>query len=419
MYKIKKSILIFSQYPNQRIKKIALVLRKKYNISLLCCEDGWNDSEYNKLFDNIYFVTSIDKNISLLKKENNYYNMPFLDRKQLYKNRDIVIENELYTILKSINSTFNIVYLFVASLNHKIPAAIIDKTNLPYIYDNYDLTMLYGSDLINEHFDSQANIDMEFINEKYCITNASAIVSKFSSECYYNIYDKNYNINNKTILEFKDYTIDENFIDINYNKSIDNTINIALAGIIKDVATGKSYSGDELHQAIELINSKSLLFDIYTESFGWGDYKSDFSSYYKLENAGFLRNNGYLEYLKLINQISIKSHFTTMGLPNVELMKKNNSSLNLIKYTIGNRIATSLESGIPIIGILEFEEYHKEITNNGIGISIESKNIQYLEDILRSSNYKELLENIEYTRNNSYNLYKNAYRIYDIIEELL
>jgi len=417
MSKIK--LVIASQFPNERIKKIARSLKYSgnYQLTLLCCESGKEDIEYINYFDKIYFVTFIDKIIDILKQKNIHYKIPFILRKYLYKIRDLLFKKGVKYYLQQLEKDGNeIVYAFDASARNFFPYEIIKNTKMIKIYDSYDLASIYGKEILKDQFSSNQELYNEFKLEKYCLENADAFIFKYPKEILEKFKSFGYSIKGQ-YLYYADYCIPENFIKIDYNKDLSDKIKLAFIGPVANKSEKHLKIRQHImpHRLIKITNEIKLYFNLYSQSFdnkvleNKKSYEKKYNDFYLLEQSNLFKVKGNYNGKQLIYEIS-SNHF---GLNHVNKF----DYYNMIEYGNQNKLANYLEAGLPMISFNEMKHIDSILKKYNIGFSIELKDLN--KDYFKSINYKEMLKSIELVRYNEYNLYKNAPRLDKFIQELI
>ena len=164
-------------------------------------------------------------------------------------------------------------------------------------------------------------------------------------------------------------------------------------------------------KVIEIITLQKIHFHLYCP------YDIDMDVYKKIENTNKYFHLHKGENPENLNKKILKYDY---GLLPDFIYDTNIVSPLFIKISIGNKLFSYIESGLPIISSKQFEFNTKIIEENKIGINIEYKDLKNLRKILEKQDYKQLQKNVKKAQE-KFKLSKNIKkleRFYDKVVEV-
>lgn len=360
-FKIKentKEIVFVKTNPQLRIFKEALALKKigRYKLTLLATR--YDKTLFKDVFDNI---------------------IPFKDKA------------ELVQIVKGMKP-----YIFHAHATpNTIPAIVIENTRVPVVYDPYDFAGLrYGG--------IQALQEEERVAERFCLENANGIVNKFSDEALEYYRSCGYSIS-APVLHYEDYCAEEFTVPLATKPQIPREWNIVNVGAIAPANLPRErYGHQQFHNLARLLGDHCVHLHIYPNPYQYG---SDFFKCYEqlAEEVSCFKWHVPVHPFSLSPEIC-KYHWGTFILAEPV---RNNKQSNL---GIGNKIASYLEAGLPIL-TTDWNGYVAKFVNEmGIGISIENWSQIHLLQGFLNDGYHKVYNNLDEVRR-FYSISNNKDRI--------
>ncbi len=355
-----KKIMFIKEQAGVRLWKQAKALKSTGRYSLTLVTRFYNPCEYKGIFDNIIL----------------YRNMQHFS---------IIIKN------------------FEGYLIHAYgwPSAIVKLAikvgKVPVVYDLYDSKVVtYGKDNLPFRFRN------EFETEKFCFENADGIVTK-SPEIEY--LKKFFRIKAPTIL-FQDCCLDELMMnkEIERASKKDDELHLVYVGGVAPMSYPKETAGGtQFLDIAKVLASQRIHFHIYPSPY----HRQLYPQYYR-----FMRTNSYFH---IHNPASIKKLAKEISCYDYGLYLIDYGNVPLVtnekqKTGTGNKIASYLEAGLPIIVNSGLEYESKRVERAGIGLVINMKDIPMLRSILQSVDYEKLIKNVE-TKRKTFNMTKRIVRL--------
>ena len=387
-----KTICFVKQDAGIRIYKQAKALKEKNKYKLLLICEKCDYDLLNNVFDDIIFY-------SFLK---NKYNI-FFARIVNYGFNNIFKYEEKK--LKKIINTIDVDIFHAYAEPNTIPKIVIENSSVPVIYDTYDFAgVRYGVDELSKD---------EKNAEKFNLENADGIVMKFPE--YILDYYKNLGyIINCPVLTYIDYCNEEFF----FNKylDIDNDIHLVYGGVVDPTILPVEYYGNNQYIDIaKQLIEQEIYFHIYIKPQQSKIFKNKYQDYIDLSNSSkyfkihFGKPQG--EFQREISQF----HF---GVFFHDFSKTKRTEL-FEQTSIGNRLSTYLEAGIPIIIGDNLKLNSEYIEKYDIGFKINLNDLSELKDKIKEANYEKLKENVIKTREGPLNMNNKVNRLIDFYKKII
>lgn len=405
-------IALYSTKQNTRIEKIVTALRKtnKFYITLVCNEYQYGDKNFVKLFDEIKIVSFYDKLIHFSRAISGKNRFVKYIRGRLYNRRtENVYKKNLHKTLNELEEQeYKLIYLFDHDRSVNFIKYIIQNTSLKTVFDSYDLSVVREAYSRVTKEDNLNDKDYNVEDERYCLEFSDGICSRFDLYLFSHMNSLGYKVQ-KRQLYFTDYCNDNCFQPINYHRKFDKIKRIAYVGILPT-------NEFNFYDDIEKIDMKKIKFYMYSQNFMWFT-KKELSYYYDLEQKSILDIKGYIKSSNVPKEISQYD----FGLANHINGKCALLSEVFNKYSIGNKIFTYLEAGLPIITLKDMEGYSDLVNKYKIGVVLDYENRVQLPDVLEMSqlDYEMLLKNVEKVRSKELSLFQNAHRLEEFLLSII
>jgi len=386
----KKQIIFLEPWPAVMIYKIARMFKKKgySTISIRILQNGEEaDKFYADAFDEII---SFNLNPLKLTPKNAH-----LILKMLLKS-----VKDIFRAIKSISKIKP--YVIIGRAKPSWPCALVKILfkKYPFIYFPYDIRAL-------DYEEENIGIpNFELKAEKYCFEKSEGIMHKGGpSELKYLNKSKLGNLNISPFqINFLPYCSEEFIIPINKEKlsKKDKQIHTVYIGALSDM----SPQGYSLKYCEEFVKQK-IHIHIYTTS--------DIASNTVIESlleSGYLHLHSILNPKEIIREIS-KYDFGLFIFPRIP---KNHPEK---KFEMGNKIASYLEAGIPIISLsYDYANTFADrlIKKYKIGKCLSLRDIKEIKKIMKS--YKALEENIIKTRQD-FLMEKHFFRLEKFVDKIV
>lgn len=351
-----KQIVFVKKNPQVRIFKQAWALKKRYPDFELILVAKFCDIEFFKnIFDKIIIVKD---------------------------------DKELESVVKLLTPL-----IFHAHAEPNLePSIVIANSQVPVIYDVYDFSGLrYGIENLNE---------AERSYEKYSLENADAVVFKFKEDILDYYRSNGYNIKSP-VLTYLDYCIDDY---LKFNNPISDKYSLVYAGVLNPSELPENKFGNNQYiRFVKSFISQQLFYHIYINVWQT-DVESKYWDYLELEKkSDYFKFNFSLPQDKLQAEIS-KLHFGT----SFHDFSKTNHHPLFGETSIGNKLSTYLEAGIPVI-VGKNLKYNSEVVENlGVGFSIELDEIDNLSLYLKEIDFAKLKSNVFSVREKEFSAYKQV-----------
>lgn len=367
--KDKKEIIFIRKRPQMRFYKIAWAIKKEFpDYHLVLAANDIDYNLYKDVFDEFYVYKNIE------------------DLKGFVKNR-----NPLFFYLK-------------AGPNIDLYEVMKSKDAL-YIYDAYDFVGLrYGIESISPE---------EREAEKYLLENTDAIIYKFPDYLldYYKD-EAGYKITSPT-LNYLDYCLPHLFAK---NTKKREHWHIAYAGVLSSSKLPVNvYGNNQYFPFAEKICSQGINYHIFINKWQVSqnieDYKdyidlmsnSDFFTLHQSENQGNLQEilSGF-HFGVSFHDFSVTNHKKMFG-----------------RTSIGNKLSTYLEAGLPIITSDNLEYNSAVVKDLGVGFDIPLNDLTSFKQIINDVDYKKMLRNVFKVRENDMSAQKNIHRFFEFIRQIV
>ncbi len=361
-----KQIVFVKKNPQVRIFKQAWALKKRYpDYELILIAKYCEVKFFENIFDKIIFVKD---------------------------------DKELESIVKAFNP---LVYHVHAEPNLE-PAIVISNSNVPVLYDVYDFSGLrYGIEKLN---------DAERNYEKYSLENADAIVFKFKEDILDYYRTNGYNVDSP-VLTYLDYCIDDY---LKWDTPASNEYSLVYAGVLNpsDLPENK-YGNNQYIKFAKSFIKQNLFYQIYINVWQ-ADVQSKYWDYLELaKESHYFKFNFSLPQDKLQTEIG-KLHFGT----SFHDFSKTDHHPLFGETSIGNKLSTYLEAGLPII-VGKNLKYNTEVVEDlGVGFSIDLDDIDNLGLYLKEIDYHEFKNKVKLVRENEFSAYKQVERLMQFYKNL-
>ncbi len=396
--KDKREILFYcASTPTIMIYKIAKILKKnRYSPILftMCEKDLFDYKFYKGAFNKI-----ICSNFQFSKE--NLKSIPyFLER--IFSLLKFIIQ------LKSSKP-----YVMIGTLGGNWQLKLVHKYFLkkyPFIYFPYDIIshFFYSRE---EALKTTKSFEIEA--ERYCFENCDGILHKGAPEELYPLKGrifKNLNLTNLN-LNFLPYCSKE-FIVSNKHKLSQ-----------KDKALHFVYIGGFPNEPIFLEKlhffiKKTILQKIHLHFYTLIDHikrknEKDYISqlYFPFYNNSYFHLHQSLGPKEIISEISKYDYGFFLS------YKRNLGDIERA-FTLGNKVSSFFEAGLPIVYDSSFTFIDKLLSSYGLGISFNDKNIMHLKKHLKKLNYTSLVKRVEKARKD-FDIEKNFPRLESFIEAVI
>ena len=361
----KKQIVFVKRHPQIRIFKEAYALKKKYpDYELILIANKIDHSLFQTIFDRIYH---------------------FKDHR------------ELSWLIKQ----FSPLVFHVHAEPNAEPAVVIENSKYPVIYDVYDFSGIrYGLENLNE---------TERTYEKYSLENADAIVFKFHSSILNYYREKGYKID-VPVLTYLDYCLPEYFV----NSEPLHSFNLTYTGVLNPSNMPREkYGNNQYIDFVKAIVTQEIGFHIFINK--WQiEEESAYEDYLELSRKNpFLTFNFALPQIELQRKIS-KFHF---GCSLHDFSVTNHHPL-FGETSIGNKLSTYLEAGLPIIVSSNLKYNLQVVEELGIGLGVKLNELEGLRKNLESLDYKKLKNKVCSVRENEFSALNNVHSLMNFYKKI-
>jgi hypothetical protein len=396
-----------------RIYKKALALKHIGNYKLILISKVDDKRLLNKVLDKIIDLrTSQEKKITeKLKSKKSYLKKTKLFNlfyKKFLKKRFLKQEaNKLAKIIKKINIDIDLFHTITG--DDRTAQTVMQNTDKPVVFDGVDFTGISrGIDDLKQD---------EKKTERYCLENANGIIRKgpkYEIDYYRNL---GYKINCPE-LHWLDYCDKEFFASKNIKKmsSEDKEIHLVYCGNVSTniqkpqgyyVALGKILAKQKIH------------LHIYPSQDQWQKY--ELGKYVNLsKKEKYFHLHQALPYNQLTKEIA-KFDWGIWIHPNT--YEKNQPTDKILrkakrKVSIGNKLFTYLEAGLPTI-VSNHLIYGKKIVKKyNIGFSIRDEDLKNMKSLLNNYDYFKMKKSVLSARK-KLSIKKNAHRLDDFYKSLM
>ena len=268
---------------------------------------------------------------------------------------------------------------------------INNKKKSKVICDFYDVTGMYANKKnLKKIFDNEL-VDQDLECEKFIFKNTNGIIHRYKQKVFLD-YSKRYN-RKQNILEFQQYPLStKNISKKNYENS---RIRLVYCGTLippNDANHPKElFPPAGMTDAFNILLSKNFELNIYLPINGSRDFNNwVFDLKRKFPEKLFIHDT--LPINELINEISIYDYGINFFILNKKETKVSHFNFN---GAMGTKNYTLLEAGLPLIVNSEMKYFDELIKKNKIGISLNSKEFNQIDQYVKNINYLELKENVK------------------------
>lgn len=380
----------FVKYDAQiRIYKEAKALKNtgRYKLLLLCEKCDYNLLE--DIFDEIIFY-------GFLKNKNNN----FISRSFNYGSNKIFNYGEKN--LKRIITNIDVDIFHTHAEPNNIPMIVIENSNKPVVFDSQDFT---GISFGLENLDNKTKED-----EKYCFEHATGICHKgpkFEIDYY---RQHGYEISCPEI-QWMDYCDEDLFADANIKKlsEEDGEIHLVHTGTI---STDPKYRYKYLIPLGKKLAKQKIHLHVYpSNSF---EYRTS-KEYLELDRKEkYFHFHDYVPYRELNNKIAKydwHSHILEYFVGPMFTPEKQ-------KVSMGNKLFTSLEAGLPMIVSPNLQCIKELAEKYQVGIIVKDEDLNRLKEIIENQDYNEFRKNILKARH-ELSLKNQVHRLEKFYEEIM
>jgi len=278
----------------------------------------------------------------------------------------------------------------------------------PFIYFPYDIISLYSNS--REEALAKGFKSFDLGAEKYCLENSNGILHKGSPDELEFFNDKNVSLP-KNQLSFSTYSSKEFSVPINKNKlsKKDKEIHIVYAGFF--------FNDEESVKIITNRFNEILSQNLHLHVYAHVNHipKNQAEAYFKDLLQGFTKS----EYFHIHPALGPKEIIKEMTKYDYSLwINTLNQKLPDNKYHSGNKVASYLEAGVPMIYSKESLYIDELMKHYGLGELGFKKNFKGLRKRLKKLNYKEI-ERKTIDAREDFDMDKNFPRLERFIEEVV
>jgi|TARA_Y100000310_G_scaffold314954_1_gene364937 hypothetical protein len=412
--KNKKQIVFLEPFPTVMVYKIARLFKKKgYETTLIILlESKGASKEFHKgAFDKIIFL---DLSFFKINLKNAHLILLSLIKqsKELFKSMISILKLRPYAIFTRGSPSW--------------PCALTMKLfkKIPIIYFPYDIRCQYYKSV--EHAIKFGGMSKFELNaERFCFENAKGIMHKgYNKELEFlngRMLGDNIKLSPLT-LSFLPYCLKEFNVPINKNKlsKKDKEIHIVHIDSMGNVGPiGAKYVYNTLN---DLVNQQ-IHIHIYSRPNSIS--KEQLTKFFKEDSAftrayGDLLKSKYfhfhlpLEPDKIAAEISKYDYGLYPSGPKTELSKYDLE----LKFSTGNKIASYLEAGLPLIYEDDAIFTGELLDKYGVSIPYKIQNLKTLKKRLKKLNYSQLIRNVKKARED-FDMDKNFQRLEKFIKEVV
>lgn len=362
----KKEIIFVKRNPQVRIYKEAWAIKKRFpEYKLILIGNKVDEEFFNEVFDEILYYNSLQELIQYIKT-----NEP-------------------------------LVYHVHAEPNVE-PAVVAEYSKVPVVYDVYDFSgVRYGL----EHLPVE-----ERNYEKFALENCSAIVFKFPESILDYYREHGYKID-VPVITYMDYCVDDYF---STGMPEDKITSLVYAGVLNPTHWPREkYGNNQYYDIVEQVIRQQIYYNIYINK--WQvESENEYRDYLDL-----MKKNEYLKFnfsrpqSVLQNEIKDKS----FGVSFHNFYVTNHNPL-FGETSIGNKLSTYLEAGLPVIVSDNLKLNTKIVEDLGVGFGVSLDNMSNLREIIESYDYRKLKQNVMNVREGGMSALANVPRLIDFYKEI-
>lgn len=362
----KKEIIFVKRNPQVRIYKEAWAIKKRFpDYKLILIGNKIDEEFFSEVFDEIL-----------------YY-------------------NTLQELIQYITSNEPLVYHVHAEPNIE-PAIVAEHSKVPVVYDVYDFSgVRYGLE----------NLPIEERKyEKFALENCSAIVFKFPESILDYYREHGYKID-VPVMTYMDYCVDDYF---STGMPEENVLSLVYAGVLNPTHWPREkYGNNQYYDIVEQVVRQQIYYNIYINK--WQvESENEYRDYLDL-----MKKNEYLKFnfsrpqSVLQNEIKDKS----FGVSFHNFYVTNHNPL-FGETSIGNKLSTYLEAGLPVIVSDNLKLNTKVVEDMGVGFGVPLDNMGNLREIIESYDYRKLKQNVLNVREGEMSALANVPRLLDFYKEI-
>lgn len=380
-----KRIAFIKRNPQIRILKQAKGLKSTGRYHLTLVAQRFDKEIYEGVFDKIITYGSLRGTERLRRISKGLINIDLWQLRHILRNLEVDIVHA--------HAEPNI-----------IPAIAIRYAICPVVYDAYDCTSLrFGFDNVPRK---------ESVCEKFCLENADGIVRR-EADIEIDYYrDAGYNIK-APVLRFSDYCLEEYIVTNPLPKlsDKDGEPHLVHAGNVCPMnLPSKRYGHAQFVDVGEILAAQKIHFHIYPNPYQVQPYPC----YEQLASqTPYFHMHKPLPPFKITKEISQYDYSTNLHFTGADSIIERQWS----KVAPGNRFATALEAGLPMIVNDELEYVCKLVNEYGLGIVIKRSDLGNLASIIAQADYEALQANVR-KRRLAYSVRKQICRLEAFYQEI-
>lgn len=363
--KEKKEIIFVKRNPQVRIYKEAWAIKKRFpDYKLILIGNRIDEEFFGQVFDEILYYNSLQELIQYVKTNN------------------------------------PLVYHVHAEPNIE-PALVAEHSSVPVVYDVYDFSGIrYGLE----------NLNIEERNyEKYALENASAIVFKFPESILDYYRDHGYKID-VPVMTYMDYCVDDYFAT---GKPAENAINLVYAGVLNPSTwPAEKYGNNQYYDIVEKVVKQNIGYNIYINKWQL-ENEDEYRDYLDL-----MARNEYLKFNfsrpQSVLQQEIKNLSYGVSFHNFNIT---NHHPLFGETSIGNKLSTYLEAGLPVIVSDNLKLNTKVAEELGIGFGVSLDSMDNLRSVLESKDYGKLKKQVLSVREKEMSALENVPRLIEFYKK--
>jgi len=283
-----------------------------------------------------------------------------------------------------------------------IPAAVVEESSVPVIYDVYDFSGIrYGIEKLNP---------TECENEKYALENCTAIVFKFKPSILNYYREHGYKID-KPVFTYLDYCIPDYF---NWDFPGTNNLTLVYTGVLNSSKYPRNkYGNNQYIEFIKKIAPQGIGYELFVNKWQM-ENMNEYSDYIQLSEifpkVKFHAALSQPELQKAISKFSYGISFHDFSFTDHHPLFE--------KTSIGNKLSTYLEAGLPVLTSANLEYNSEVVEQFNVGMRINLAELNSLKEILLNIDYGKMKENVKSVREKDFNAFNNVHRLINIYKSI-